>query len=177
MRLSIVIQAYNKEKYLPACLEGVLAEIGRSLDPASVEVIVVDNGGTGRIAEVARSFPGIRVMREPKTDLTRARRKGSAEARGEILAYVDADTRMPPGWITRMLHVLETDGRIVCVGGSYFYYEASPLEGALIAVGGFDTAIAFYGEDTNIARRLYASGKVKFLMHLRPITHSHQDVR
>jgi hypothetical protein len=47
------------------------------------------------------------------------------------------------------------------VGGN-FAVRRSALE----QIGGFDTSIAFYGEDTNIARRLKAAGKVKFLLRL-----------
>jgi len=198
MQLSIVVPAYNEEKYLPTCLQWVLAEIARSPVPSSVEIVVVDNASTDRTAQFARSFPAVRVVEEPAKGLTRARQKGLAEARGEILAYVDADTRMPPGWITRVLRSFETNHRVVCVSGPYIYYDASPLartlvrlywiflaipaywvtrymvvggnfaarKQALIAIGGFDTQIAFYGEDTNIARRLHAVGKVSFVMRL-----------
>lgn len=198
MHLSIVVPAYNEEKYLPGCLEWVLAEIRRSPDPTGVEVIVVDNASTDRTAEVARSFQGVRVVHEPEKGLTRARQKGLIEARGEIVAYVDADTRMPPGWIARVLRSFASNGRVVCVSGPYIYYDASLLErllvrlywiflatpaywmtrymvvggnfaakkSALEEIGGFDTDIAFYGEDTNIARRLHAAGKVKFVMRL-----------
>jgi GT2 family glycosyltransferase len=116
-----------------------------------------------------------------------------------VLAFVDADTRMPAGWITRVLESFEKNQKVVCVSGPYLYYDSSRIERALIfsywaclampvywltrymvvggnfaakrdalhAIGGFDLNIAFYGEDTNIARRLAAVGKVKFLMRLR----------
>lgn len=198
MHLSIIIPAYNEENYLPRCLECVLAEIARSPEPSSIEVVVIDNASTDRTAEFVRSFLGVRVLHEPEKGLTRARQKGLAEARGEILAYIDADCRMPPGWITQVLRSFETNHRVVCVSGPYIYYDVSPLERALVwlywillafptywvtrymvvggnfaarkealvEIGGFDTEIAFYGEDTNIARRLHTAGKVKFVMRL-----------
>lgn len=198
MQLSIIIPAYNEEKYLPDCLRSVLAEIARVQDGASIEVVVVDNASTDRTADVALSFPGVRVVREPEKGLTRARQKGLSEARGDILAYVDADTRMPAGWIARVMRLFDANSRVVCVSGPYIYYDASRFQGALvrlywmflaipaywltrylvvggnfaarkdalIEIGGFDTAIAFYGEDTNIARRLHAAGKVQFVLRL-----------
>jgi len=57
----------------------------------------------------------------------------------------------PTYWLTRYM----------VVGGNF-----AAKRSALIEIGGFDTAIAFYGEDTNIARRLSAAGKVKFMMSL-----------
>ncbi|MDA8364160.1 MAG: glycosyltransferase [Gammaproteobacteria bacterium] len=204
MRISIIIPAYNEERYLPGCLQGVLDEIAGCPDPASVEVIVVDNASTDRTAEVAGAFRGVRVVREPQKGLTRARQKGLSEARGDILAYVDADTRMPSGWITHVLRTFDSSRDVVCVSGPYIYYDASLVErvlswlywtvlavpaywiirymvvggnfaarkDALIAIGGFDTDIAFYGEDTNIARRLHVAGKVKFVLRLSMPTSS-----
>jgi len=198
MQLSIIVPAYNEEKCLPTCLEWLLAEVARSPQPSSVEVVVIDNASTDRTAQLACSFAGVRVVQEPVKGLTRARQKGLAEARGDIVAYIDADTRMPPGWITRMLRSFEVNHGVVCVSGPYIYYDASPLtralvrlywiclatpaywmtgymvvggnfaarKQALIEIGGFDTQIAFYGEDTNIARRLHAVGEVSFVMRL-----------
>jgi len=57
----------------------------------------------------------------------------------------------PAYWMTRYM----------VVGGNF-----AARRSALEKIGGFDTAIAFYGEDTNIARRLHAAGKVKFLLRL-----------
>jgi glycosyltransferase involved in cell wall biosynthesis len=197
-RLSSLVPAYNEEAYLPECLSRVLADVQRSGLGRLVEVLVVDNASTDRTSEVAGSFDGVRVVHEPSKGLTKARQKGLCEARGDIIAYVDADTRMPPGWITTVLETFAHDESVVCVSGPYIYYDASKLEkslvrmywvilakpaywftrylvvggnfaakkSALLAIGGFDTNIAFYGEDTNIARRLKAAGKVKFVMQL-----------
>lgn len=198
MKLSIIIPAHNEVQYLPACIASVMAEIRRSADEQSVELLVIDNASTDGTSEVASSFPGVRLVREPVKGLTRARQKALAEARGEVLAFVDADTRMPPGWIRKVLDAFATDRRAVCVSGPYIYYDGTRLDcvlvklywillavpaywmtrymavggnfavrkDALLQIGGFDTRIAFYGEDTNVARRLSAVGKVKFQLCL-----------
>jgi len=57
----------------------------------------------------------------------------------------------PAYWMTRYM----------VVGGNF-----AARRSALEQIGGFDTEIAFYGEDTNIARRLHAAGKVKFSLRL-----------
>ena len=198
MRLSIIVPAYNEQDYLPACLEHLLAEVRRCPDPDAVEVLVVDNASIDATAEVARQVPGVRVVQEPNKGLTKARQAGLEAATGELIGYIDADTRMPSGWITRVLQTFERYPHVVCVSGPYIYYDAKHWQRAMVRlywlllaspaywmtrymvvggnfaarrsaleqIGGFDTEIAFYGEDTNIARRLHAAGKVKFLLRL-----------
>ena len=198
VRLSIVVPAYNEQDYLPACLSGILAEVARSPDAGAVEVLVVDNASTDATADIACAMPGVAVVHEPVKGLTRARQAGLEAASGELIAYVDADTRMPPGWIDRVLRTFERKPSVVCVSGPYIYYDAAAWQRAMVRlywiflaspaywmtrymvvggnfavrrsaleqIGGFDTSIAFYGEDTNIARRLKAAGRVKFLLRL-----------
>jgi glycosyltransferase involved in cell wall biosynthesis len=198
MRLSIIVPAYNEQDYLPDCLEHLLAEVRRCPDPDAVEVLVVDNASVDATAEVARRVPGVRVVHEPNKGLTKARQAGLQAATGELIGYVDADTRMPPGWIARVLRTFERHPRVVCVSGPYIYYDAKHWQRAMVRlywvllaspaywmtrymvvggnfaarrsaleqIGGFDTEIAFYGEDTNIARRLHTAGKVKFMLRL-----------
>jgi glycosyltransferase involved in cell wall biosynthesis len=198
MRLSIVIPAYNEQNYLPSCLEQVLAEVRRCPCPDEVEVLVVDNASDDATAEVAARVPGVRVVHEPVKGLTRARQAGLEAAAGDLIGYVDADTRMPPGWIAQVLRIFGRHPEVVCVSGPYIYYDAARWTQAMVRlywillatpaywvtrymvvggnfaarrsaleqIGGFDTGIAFYGEDTNIARRLAATGKVKFLLRL-----------
>jgi hypothetical protein len=64
---------------------------------------------------------------------------------------------IPAYWITRYM----------VVGGNFAARRA-----ALLRIGGFDTTIAFYGEDTNIARRLADAGRVRFLLRLSMPTSS-----
>ena len=182
MRLSVVVPAYNEQDYLPACLESILAELARNTARGEFEIIVVDNTSTDRTAEVASRFPGVRVVTEPRKGLTRARQCSLDQARGTILAYVDADTRMPPGWVGRSSTRSTTTAWFLrqrpcllrCVsdqvGAGATLLAASrptrlrpdPLHGrrqhfrrradALARIDGFDMTIPFYGEDTDIAR-------------------------
>ena len=197
MKLSIVIPAYNEESYLGECLRHVLDEVARSGDCGPVEVLVIDNASTDRTSEIAKGFPGVRVAHEPDKGLTKARQRGLDEAAGSIIGYVDADTKMPSGWIRTVVQSFDAEPATVCVSGPYVYYDLSALSKflvrgywwlalpvsamtgymavggnfaarreALLKIGGFDQTIAFYGEDTDIARRLSAVGRVRFLMRL-----------
>ena len=91
VNISLIIPAHNEEKYLPGCLQNIAPHVGRLL-----EVIVVDNASADDTAEVARQFQFARVVHEPRKGLLWARQRGFLESRGDHLAYIDADCRMPP---------------------------------------------------------------------------------
>ena len=102
MRLSFVVPAYNEEAYLPACLDSILAQT-RTLPQGVTEIIVVNNASTARTREVALSYPGVIVVDETRKGLTFARQAGFAASSGELIANVDSDSRLTPGWVDRVL--------------------------------------------------------------------------
>src|SRR3989344_7341195 len=113
MKLSIVVPAYNEEKYIAACLEAILAQ-GRD-DDRLAEIVVVDNASSDRTAEVASVFPKVRVVHEPVRGLTKARQRGLAVVETELVGYVDADTVIGPGWLARVFEKFESDRDLVCL--------------------------------------------------------------
>ena len=134
MKLSIVIPAYNEESYLGECLRHVLDEVAKTTDVGRVEVLVIDNASTDRTSEVAKGFPGVRVAHEPSKGPSHARQRGLDEARGAIIGYVDADTKMPSGWIRTVVQSFDADPGMVCVSGPYVYFE---IAGARLLATGF----------------------------------------
>ena len=90
--ISLIIPAYNEEAYLGACLDAVMANVaGKAL-----EIIVIDNNSTDGTRAVAERYPAVTYVFEPEKGITRARQRGFLTARGDILAYVDADTHPEP---------------------------------------------------------------------------------
>jgi glycosyltransferase involved in cell wall biosynthesis len=200
--LSFVVPAYNEENYLPACLESILAQTrGRE---HLVEIVVVNNASTDRTSEVALRYPGVKVVDEPRKGLTFARQAGFLNTTGALIANVDADSRLTPGWIDRVLKAFENDSQLVTFSGPYIYYDLTPMQKigvrgfyliawatyvinryvlrvgsmvqggnfvvrreALERIGGFNLSISFYGEDTDIARRMSAVGDVLFTHDLK----------
>jgi len=112
MLLSVVIPAFNEELYLQETLSRLHDAI--SLCPCCAEIIVVDNESVDRTAEVARSF-GAAVVRESVHNIARVRNAGANVARGDVLAFVDADTSVPPNFLERIAEVM---GDAACMGGS-----------------------------------------------------------
>jgi glycosyltransferase involved in cell wall biosynthesis len=85
--VSVVIPAYNAERWVGAAVRSVLAQTY-----ANFEVLVVDDGSKDGTAVVAEAFGGpVRCIRQKNGGVSRARNHGAAQARGEFLAFLDAD--------------------------------------------------------------------------------------
>lgn len=97
--LSVVIPAWNEEAGIGEIISRVQS-IRLSLPDAGVddlEIIIVDDGSSDRTAEIAASFSGVRVVRHPRNrGYGAAIKTGFACARGQLLAFLDADGTYPP---------------------------------------------------------------------------------
>ncbi|HEY6467175.1 MAG TPA: glycosyltransferase [Candidatus Acidoferrales bacterium] len=112
MLISVIIPAFNEESYLPQTLARLQDTI--SACARSVEVLLVDNESTDRTAEIARSF-GATVVLERVHNIGRVRNTGAKVSRGDVLVFIDADTVVPPHFLSR---VADTMARSACLGGS-----------------------------------------------------------
>jgi glycosyltransferase involved in cell wall biosynthesis len=203
MKLSFVIPAYNEENGIGACLDAIIAQKSGH----DIEIIVVNNASTDGTATIVeqyvKKYPDVKLVTEPEKGIVHARRAGLLASKGELIANVDADTRITPGWINRVLAEFARDPELVGISGPFIYYDVSSsvrfwarffyylgfifyllirfvlhvgsiLQGgnfvvrrdALEHIGGYDTNISFYGEDTDVARRLSKVGHVKFTFDL-----------
>ena len=201
MKLSFVIPAYNEERSIGRCLDSIEAQTrGKKID---VEIVVVDNASIDGTRAVAERHRGVRVIDESRKGIVWARRAGFLASTGDLIANVDADTMLTPGWIEKVFAAFSRDPKLLALSGPVVYYDLSLLtrffvkifyavgyatyfinhyvfragamlqggnyvarRSALEAIGGYDTRIQFYGEDTDIARRIGRIGKVKFTFDL-----------
>jgi glycosyltransferase involved in cell wall biosynthesis len=62
MTISLIIPAYNEEKYIGSCIEYALRHAHDHVD----EIIVIDNASTDNTKKIAESYPGVRVITEHK---------------------------------------------------------------------------------------------------------------
>jgi glycosyltransferase involved in cell wall biosynthesis len=118
MTIVVIVCAYNEAHYIPACLHSLLAQT-RPPD----EIVVVNNASTDDTGVVARRVAGIRVLDEPTRGLPVARETGRRATEADIVAYVDADCRVPLQWLERIEARFTNRSSIVAVTGPYRFYD------------------------------------------------------
>ncbi|MBX5476420.1 MAG: glycosyltransferase [Clostridia bacterium] len=105
--ISFVIPARNEASYVGAALESVRAQADTG---TAVEAVVVDNASeddtVGVVARFIEAHPGVpvRLVQEPVPGRSRAKNRGVRAARGEIIVFLDADSRAAPdlaAWVAR----------------------------------------------------------------------------
>jgi rSAM/selenodomain-associated transferase 2/rSAM/selenodomain-associated transferase 1 len=99
--ISVIIPTLNEASYLAATLSPVLGKTG-------VEIIVVDGGSTDRTVAIAAAHR-IRVIQGPRGKAAQMN-LGAARAKGRILLFLHADTRLPEQWDRQVVTELEKKG-------------------------------------------------------------------
>jgi len=115
-KLSVILPTFNRAASLPLALAALLRQ---TADPASYEIVVVDNNSTDDTAAVvARHDPRrIRLVAEPRQGLSYARNAGLEAARAPIVAFTDDDVEVAPDWVETTLAVLAREPDVDGVGG------------------------------------------------------------
>lgn len=126
--LSIIIPAYNEERFIGTLLETIVA---LDLSPVGLEkeIIVVDDGSHDSTADVVRRFP-VRLVRQPNRGKGSAVREGIRLARGEFLIIQDADLEYDPADYVPMYRKLLEPGVDAVYGSRYLH----PGRGAVASV-------------------------------------------
>lgn len=188
--VSFIIPAYNEEKNIQDCIYTIQLECLRQSPTIMSEIIVVDNGSTDATSAKAEAS-GATVIVEETKGVVHARDAGYRHAHYALLANIDADNRVPPGWLKIALDSM-IDPKVVAVSGPLSYVEVPRyvntgarvfyffarifhhLLGPTIQGGnyiirkdvldkmhGYDKTFTFYGEDTATARSAACFGIVK----------------
>jgi len=111
--ISVVIPSYKSDQVIFQCLESITHQ---SLD-LPYEIVVVDSSPTNITHRIKESFPEVKVIHLEKRTLSgRARSIGAAEARGDIVFFVDTDCICDKDWMRKLLEVHESGYTVA--GGS-----------------------------------------------------------
>ncbi|MBO4524729.1 MAG: glycosyltransferase [Ruminococcus sp.] len=183
---TVVIPAYNEEKYIGKCLRAV-RNAAKYVAPDNVEIIVVANRCTDRTADIARRY-GARVITNEDRCIAAVRNAGIKAAKGKIIVTIDADSRMTKYSLAEIRSKLESrkyvgggtnpkfDRMSLGIAASTLYValnlipvmlkNGGYLSGAMFwfnrsdfdAIGGFDETLVSL-EDMDFAKRMKAHGK------------------
>jgi glycosyltransferase involved in cell wall biosynthesis len=96
--ISVIVPVRDAEEFIHGCLESLLA---MDYPEQRLELIVVDNGSLDATASIAGAYP-VTLLEESIPGSTAARNTGIAAARGEIIAFTDADCRVRPNWARQL---------------------------------------------------------------------------
>ncbi len=119
MSISVVIPAYNAAAFVG---EAVASVLGQTRQPD--EIIVVDDGSTdGTAALVRRTYPSVIVLEQPNSGVSIARNNGLDAARGDWVAFLDADDVWAPTKLERQwARIAAGPSDLVCVHCNYYFF-------------------------------------------------------
>jgi glycosyltransferase involved in cell wall biosynthesis len=125
-RVSVIIPAYNCARWLGQAIDSVLGQTLRDL-----ELLVIDDGSTDATGEVARAYGDrLRYARQENRGPAAARNHGMRLARGELIAFLDADDLWLPAKLERQAALLDRDPRVgvVYCDGLFIDPDGRPIE-------------------------------------------------
>ncbi|HEY0322486.1 MAG TPA: glycosyltransferase [Pyrinomonadaceae bacterium] len=116
MLISIIVPAYNEEKYISLTLGSIKQAQHLLLNEKGIpaEIIVVDNDSTDSTANIALSLEA-EVIKEPTHNVAKVRNVGASLAKGNILVFVDADVIVPERLLCRIHEAMSDE---LCLGGA-----------------------------------------------------------
>jgi glycosyltransferase involved in cell wall biosynthesis len=155
---SVVVPFRDEEPYLEKCIRALHEQ---DFAPARYELIFIDNGSTDRSGEIVREHQDIRYLQEPLPDPYLARNRGIERARGDYVAFTDADCTARPDWLSQLARSIEAHDAGIVVGRLAFPpNQSAPLGcyeryyntkcGLIFAEGPED---CYYGHAGNMAVR------------------------
>ncbi|MDH5491828.1 MAG: bifunctional glycosyltransferase family 2 protein/CDP-glycerol:glycerophosphate glycerophosphotransferase [Myxococcales bacterium] len=122
--LSVIVPVFNTEAYLRECLDSVRGQTLRAL-----EVLMIDDGSTDASPEIlasyAREDSRFRAVRQQNAGVAAARNRGLEEARGEFVAFLDSDDRLPLDAYERLIKTAREDDAEIAVGLAESFNEKS----------------------------------------------------
>jgi glycosyltransferase involved in cell wall biosynthesis len=183
--VSVVVPVRNAEETIGDCVDSLLA---LAYPSGSFEVVVVDNASTDRTPAILERYAKrVRLLHEPSRGPSHARNTGIRHARGDVIAFTDADCRVDESWLAEIIPAIRDEG-VGMAGGPILTEQPSNYverfgeaihdheraitrsqppyvitangaarKSTLEAIGGFDPAFP-RGQDADLSFRLWAAG-------------------
>ncbi len=117
MHVSVNVPFYNAERFIGRCIEGLL---GQNFPLEHYEIFMIDNNSTDASTKIVRQYPRIQLLFEAKQGAYAARNRGLREAKGEIMAFTDADCVPSRDWLNEIVAALAQPGIEIVIGHRTF---------------------------------------------------------
>lgn len=144
LKISVVIPCYNAKRYVAAALTSVFEQ-----GWPDIEVIVVDDGSTdGSASLISRDFPGVTLITQQNQGVASARNLGIRRARGDWIAFLDADDVWLPGKLAAQQQALveQPDARVCyCAWQIWNSSDPEPTSVLLKELGAFSDKSSRWG--------------------------------
>jgi glucosyl-dolichyl phosphate glucuronosyltransferase len=124
-KVSAVICSYNRARFI---IEAVESIFNQDFDKRNYEVIVVDNNSTDNTLQLLSDYQAthpdynFRFVTEPNQGVAFTRNRCAKEATGEIVAYLDDDSKAQPGWLSFITEFFDSHPDVWSVGGRIIPY-------------------------------------------------------
>lgn len=117
MNLSIIIPAYNCEKYIEECIYSILDEIKEQND---IEVLLIDDGSTDNTYKLCEKFisKNFKIFKNKNHGVSFSRNYGINRASGKYIMFIDADDTLNPGWLKKIRNEIKPDSDIIYISGN-----------------------------------------------------------
>lgn len=124
-KISAVICSYNRARFIIDAVESIFKQ---DYDKSKYELIVVDNNSTDNTLELLAQYKSkhpdyhFRFVTEKNQGVAYTRNRCAQEAVGEIIAYLDDDSKAQPGWLQRIENFFDQHPEVYSIGGKITPY-------------------------------------------------------
>jgi len=123
MQVSVIMTAYNSERFLRGAVDSVLAQTYQEF-----ELLIVDDGSTDGTAEILAEFAAkdsrISVIRQPNRGIAAASNRAILAAKHELVAKIDSDDRMLPNRLERQVQFYRDNPQATVVSSYYYVIDS-----------------------------------------------------
>lgn len=119
MKISVIVPFLNEQKYIATCINSLL---NQNFPSKEYELIFIDNNSTDNSYKIAKSLlrPQDKLLKEKTPNVYAARNTGLKHAKGEILAFTDADCLVDKSWLTQIHQTLNNSQNRLLLGKRLF---------------------------------------------------------
>ena len=121
--ISVVVCTLNEEANIVSCLKALRAQDFKG----TYEIVLADGNSDDNTVNLAKPFVD-KIVLEKRRSIAFERAAGAKAAKGEILAFTDADSKTPKDWIRKIWETFEKNPEVSLIYGPVFYSDATEQE-------------------------------------------------